>query len=557
MNQEGESKERLITGENKLKRPHSESGHQHKDYFLDKERPISQLVFELLNLKTESEIFDYIGNKIKEILKETYIVLSIYDESLNSLRVYEIYGSHPKLLALSEKIANVKIDEFYFPIDNLDARTQDYLSSGKLHEIDDGIYYITAGKIPHKTCHILEKTFGVKKTYVMGFSWQNEMFGSANILTKNEPDTTNLKNVETFLNIASVVLQRRKAEKELEDRESLLSLVTDNMLNLVAHVNKEGIFAYISPSVKNVLGYEVDDVLGKNVFEFIQFTHPEDLDNVMSTFIEANLSYKPGSVQHRFRRADGEYIWVNSLGNPLFDTNNEYNGVVFSMIDISSIKDAEEKYRVSLKEKELLLRELHHRVKNNMQIISSLLNLQAQTLKDERDLEMFKSSQNRVKSMAIIHEKLYQSADFAHINISEYIKSLVDELYETYQVSKTTINLKMELEDLFLEMETAIPLGLLINEVVSNSLKYAFSEENMKNCTISIGLKKEKEKYILTISDNGIGIPADVDLHKSQTLGLQLIKSLTEQIDGEIALERDNGTTFIIKFGEPEYKERI
>jgi PAS domain S-box-containing protein len=562
MNDKKESNKNIITSEitesNKIRGDDSGFESPKKDYFLESEHPLSQIVFELLNLTSESEIFDYIGNKIEKMLKETYIVLSIYDESLDSLKVYNIYGSNPQLLALSEKIANVKINEFHFPINTLDPQTRARLSSSHLHEIEDGIYYITAGKISRKTSHILEKTFRIKKTYVMGFSWQGEMFGSANILTRIEPPEITLKNVETFLNIASVVLQRRRAEKELEERERLLSLVTDNMLNLVSHVNKEGIFQYISPSVKTVLGYEVEDVLGKNVFEFIQLSHPEDLEKLMSTFIEAKLSYKPGSIQHRFKCADGHYIWVNSLGNPLFDDKNEYKGVVFSMTDISSIKSAEEKYKVSLKEKELLLKELHHRVKNNMQIISSLLNLQAQNLKDERDKEMFQSSQSRVKSMAIIHEKLYNSPDFAHINISDYIKSLVEELYATYKMSRDTINLKIDVDDLILDMETAIPLGLLINEMVSNSLKYAFSDsEHLENGEIDIKLRKVKKEYKLKVSDNGIGIPDNVDFHQSETLGLQLISSLTDQIDGEIELKRDQGTKFIIKFRESEYPERI
>lgn len=553
MNDKKES-EKTLTAD-KLR--NDDSNHKNT-YFLDEEDFLSQIVFDLLNLTDESKIFDYIGNKIKKIMKKAYIVLSIYDESLDSLKVHSIYGSNPKLLALSEKIAGVKIDEFHTPITKFSPETRTFLSSGTLHEIEDGIYYITAGKIPPKTCRILEKTFGIKKTYVMGFSWQGEMFGSANILTKTIPDKLILKHIETFLNIASVVLQRRRAEKELEDREQLLTLITNNMLNLVGHVNQEGIFQYISPSVKNVLGYEINEVLGKNVFDFIQKTHPDDVEKVMSTFIEANLSYKPGSVQHRFKCADGHYIWVSSLGNPLFNEKNQYDGVVFSMTDISSIKYAEEKYKESLKEKELVLRELHHRVKNNMQIISSLLNLQAKSLKDERDIEIFKSSQNRVKSMAIIHEKLYDSPDFAHIKLLDYIQSLVEELYTAYHTSENMIELQINVDEFVLKMETAIPLGLLINELVSNSLKYAFPKDKpFENAKIMIELKKEEDNFQLTVLDNGVGLPENMDLNKTETLGMQLINSLTDQIDGDLNLDVSHGTKFTISFKEQSYKDRI
>jgi PAS domain S-box-containing protein len=542
---------------NKLISADSEHVDLQKDYFLEKSS-ISQIVFDLLNLTSESEILGFIGEKIKEMLGEAYIILSEYDESFDSLKVHSIYGINPTILKLSKKIVGKEIFDFSFPLNTLDAESRAFLSNGKLHEIENGINFITAGKIPLSTAHILEKKFGIKKTYLMSFSWQNEMFGSANIFTKKGTVKSNLKNVETFLNIASVALKRRKAEKELEDRERLLRLVTDNMLNLVAHVDKDGKFMYVSPSVKNLLGYEVDEVLGKNVFEFMELTHPDDIEKVMSTFIDDNQTYKPGNVQHRFKCADNHYMWINSSGNPLFDSENKYNGVVFSMTDIDSIKNTEEKYKSSLHEKELILRELHHRVKNNMQIISSLLSLQAKSLKDERDLEIFKSSQSRVKSMALIHEKLYDSPDFSHINLADYIQSLVEELYDTYNIRADKIHLKINIHDIKLNMETSIPLGLLINEIVSNSLKYAFPEnENFENPKLVIELKKEKNDYILMIMDNGIGIHDKLDLEKSESLGMQLINSLTEQVDGKLKLDTSHGTKFTIKFGNQKYQKRV
>jgi PAS domain-containing protein len=265
MNNEKEPEKLAKINLNKFINADSEHVDLQKDYFLEK-NSISQIVFDLLNLTSESEILDFIGEKIKEMLEEAYIILSEYDESLDSLKVHSIYGINPAILKLSKKIVGKEIIDFSFPLKTLDAESRAFLSNGKLHEIEDGIHFISAGKIPLSTAHILEKKFGIKKTYLMSFSWQNEMFGSANIFIKKGTVESNLKNVETFLNIASVALKRRKAEKELEDREKLLSLVTDNMLNLVAHVDKDGTFMYVSPSVKNLLGYEVEEVLGKNVF---------------------------------------------------------------------------------------------------------------------------------------------------------------------------------------------------------------------------------------------------------------------------------------------------
>jgi PAS domain S-box-containing protein len=516
---------------------------------------ISPLVLELLSLPTVPAIYDFVLDKLQEVIKDSYIIISTFDKDSNSFKVHNIVGITPKMIELAEKLTGIQVYNFYFPTDALDEKTKIFLSSGKLRRVKEGLYYITAGKIPHKTCKMLEKAFGIGEVYVMGFSLEGEMFASINIIMKKESLPINTTTVETILNMASVVLQRKYAEKELKKREHLLSLVTDNMLNVVAHINNEGIFEYISPSVKSVLGYEPYNILNKSVFEFIELTHPDDLEKVTSTFIKANFSYLPGGVQHRFKRADGNYIWIDSLGNPLFDENKKYQGVVFSMTDIDSLKNAEENFRTSLEAKELLLRELHHRVKNNMQIISSLLSLQSQHIKDKRDLKIFESSQTRVKTMAIIYEELYSTQDFTHINLAEYIQNLTKELLTTYITNPRRIKLTVDVKEFKMELETAIPLGLLINEIVSNSLSYAFPDD--RNGEIIVKLQKTDDKFVLNVRDNGVGIQEDIDFKKADTLGFQLINNLVNQLDGEIKLNTSKGTAFTVKFSELKYKKRF
>lgn len=516
---------------------------------------LSPLVMDLLSLPTESEIYDFILEKLQEVIKDAYILISTYDKDSNSLRVCKLSGMTPKMMSLAEKLTGQKIFEFKYPIESLDPQSINYLTSGKLKPVEEGVYFITAGKLPLKTCQMIEKAFGIDKTYIMGFSFKGNIFSSVNILTKKKSNPLNVTIIETILNIVSVVLQRKKAENELIEREKLLSLVTDNMLNVVGQIDAEGIFQYISPSIKTVLGYEPEEILGETVFKFINLTHPDDQIKVGSAFSQATLSYTPGNVQHRFKRADGSYIWVESLGNPLFSDKNVYEGVVFSMTDINSLKIAEEKFKSSIEEKELLLRELHHRVKNNMQIISSLLSLQSHHIKDERDLKIFESSQNRVKTMALIHEELYSSQDFSHINLSEYIRNLTKELLTSNIKNPGRIDLKVDVENVNMEIETAIPLGLLINELVANSLSYAFP--NSQNGEIKVDLHRDEDKFHLVVSDDGIGIPEDVVFEKSESLGFQLVKSLTNQLDGEIKLIKNGGTTFNLEFKELNYKKRF
>lgn len=226
-----------------------------------------------------------------------------------------------------------------------------------------------------------------------------------------------------------------------------------------------------------------------------------------------------------------------------------------SIIDITKRKNAENLIKSSLNEKNTLLREIHHRVKNNMQIISSLLNLQTRYTNDEEAVNILKESQNRVRSMAMIHEKLYQSKDLSHINFIDYIHSLVSKLFYSYNIKEAQITPVLEIENVNLNMETAVPCGLIISELISNSLKYAFPNE-MKG-EICVSLKSVGDKYELIIRDNGIGLPEALDLNNLESLGLLLVNNLTEQIEGKITINKSHPTQFKITFRELKHKERI
>ena len=235
--------------------------------------------------------------------------------------------------------------------------------------------------------------------------------------------------------------------------------------------------------------------------------------------------------------------------------NENKNLLIIAEKEIESRKNAENKIKLSLEEKNILLQEIHHRVKNNMQIISSLLNLQTRYVDDEEAVNVLKESQNRVRSMAMIHEKLYQSNDLSHINFVDYIQSLVSNLFYSYNIKNLQIKSILEIDDIRLNMETAVPCGLIISEIVSNSLKYAFPNE--MHGEILVSLKSVEDGYELIISDNGVGLPEELDFDNNKSLGLILVKSLTEQIDGEITIHRNHGTEFKIRFKQLKYKERM
>jgi two-component sensor histidine kinase/HAMP domain-containing protein len=215
--------------------------------------------------------------------------------------------------------------------------------------------------------------------------------------------------------------------------------------------------------------------------------------------------------------------------------------------EVNERKRAEERLSASLQEKDVLLREVHHRVKNNLQIISSLLNLQSQNVIDARTLDVLSDSQNRVRSMVLIHEKLYQSDNLERVNFGEYIRSLVPSLLRSYQRGQGDINIQLGIDEIPLPLEQAILCGLIVNELVTNALKYAFPQEH--NGTLWIELHTTPAQgYVLRVADDGVGLPFGLDFYHPPTLGLQLVNSLAKQLEGTLEVDRQNGTAVQITF---------
>lgn len=255
---------------------------------------------------------------------------------------------------------------------------------------------------------------------------------------------------------------------------------------------------------------------------------------------------KGGSIQYEvkmnWKKID---FWMEIFLNPIFDT--EGNVVELSLVahDISEKKKTSIAVESSLKEKEVLLKEIHHRVKNNLQVISSILNLQSSFVTDENTLGILQESRSRIRSMAIIHENLYRTEDFSSIKFASYIENLTQNLIASYSFNRE-VKLELNMMEIDLVLDQAIPCGLLINELITNSLKYAWKEG--ENGVININLKEENRIVELEISDNGIGLPTEFESMKSDTLGLQLVITLAEQLDAELKVDVREGTKYLIKF---------
>lgn len=224
--------------------------------------------------------------------------------------------------------------------------------------------------------------------------------------------------------------------------------------------------------------------------------------------------------------------------------------------EISQRKEAEVTIKKSLKEKEMLLKEIHHRVKNNLLVVSSLLEFQTDYIQDPDIISMFADSQNRIYSMALIHEQLYQSKDLAKLDFSEYLQSLVCNLFESYNISQELIRYHLQIEKIDLNIETAHPCGLLVNELISNALEHGFPEQRKGNIWITLR-QDSNRKIVLKIEDDGIGFPEDLDFRETESLGMQLVCTLIEQLEGEIEMKRDRGTCFELIFSELHYTNRF
>jgi len=287
------------------------------------------------------------------------------------------------------------------------------------------------------------------------------------------------------------------------------------------------------------LNLNANQVTGMTLFEYFQTDSPEFLPIAMHYRALKGVS---GSFEAQW---NGRFF--DSKVEPLHDAGGKLIGVIGIALDITERKLAEERFKISLKEKELLLKEIHNRVKNNLQVISSLLNLQAGYIKDDHARERFRESQDRLKAMALIHEKLYQSEDLTLIDFAGYIRHLAVHLFRSYKVNAHAVTLQLDVDPISLDIDRAMPCGLIINELVANSLTYAFP--NGKAGEIRIEFHEDAGKQIaLTVSDNGIGLPKNLDFRDTDSLGLQLVNTLTEQIRGTITLERNGGTKFIIAF---------
>jgi PAS domain S-box-containing protein len=329
----------------------------------------------------------------------------------------------------------------------------------------------------------------------------------------------------------------------LRDSAERIRLITDNLPALIAYVDNQQVYQFANRQfeewykVHDIAGKHLRDIAGAAAYEGILANVEKALEGHAVTF-----EYSRVYPDQKLRHVQISYI-------PHRGPDGLVLGFFTLVQDLTERRRAEEQIRASLEEKVVLLKEIHHRVKNNLQVISSLLYLQAGRIKDQPLREILQDSQNRVRSMALIHEKLYQANDLANVDLAEYVRNLTGFLLRSYAAQVGSVQLHVKVQNVFLGIDTAMPCGLLINELVSNALKHAFPAGTSGRIDVEIDID-EAQRILLRVSDNGIGFPQEIDFQNIPSLGLQLVVALVGQLDGTIELNRNGGAEFLVRFSE-------
>lgn len=349
------------------------------------------------------------------------------------------------------------------------------------------------------------------------------------------------------------IKERRKAENALKDSEEKLRMIVENMPVMLHAFDSSGSILAWNSECEKVTGFSAEEIIG-NPQAAEMLYQKEDYHTYLK---EQLIKHYDGN----FRNLEGNIfcktgdkktvLWSNM--SDLYPIPGWSSWAVG--IDISDRKKAEEKLRASLAGKEVLLKEIHLRIKNNLQVINSLLSLQSRRISDVDSIDIFKECKNRINSISLVHEKLYESEDFANIDFGDYARVLAQQLFNSHSDKLPNVTLSMAVESIFLQVNKAIPCALILNELMMNSIKFGFPAGKKGEIKVEF-YSPEKESVSLIISDNGVGLPEGFDIEVPGTLGMQIINALVRQLHGAIEIDRGKGTKFAVTFKVDMYRER-
>tara|TARA_B100000809_G_scaffold57505_1_gene53621 strand:+ start:12914 stop:16087 length:3174 start_codon:yes stop_codon:yes gene_type:complete len=479
------------------------------------------------------EIYEGIRKELGKVMNtEIFVISYSLDDNILTFPYYYDNVRSKGIIDKKDRIKGNGINEYFLKQKNSKLLKRDDLD----FIINKGEYNVLGKKckafvgIPLK---IKNKTIGVLSVQ----SYDNE----------NEYSKKSMDILDFISGTIALTVQRKQDQNIISKQSYKLKSIIENSTHLFwsYDINKG-----VTSSNKNFVKY-IKQTYGKNaevknrLNKRVRFSNEEEHTFWNKKYAEV---FKGNSQQFLSKKLNkyGKEVVKEVFLNPIYNEDGKIIEVSGIAHDITEKTISEKKLKESLKEKEVLLKEVHHRVKNNLQVISSILNLQSSYVKDEKILDILRESQNRIKSMSFIHESLYQNTDFSEINFSEYIVSLSKNLVHSYGIYDDLIDLNMSVGNISLNLDLSIPCGLIINELVSNAIKYAFLDKEKGK--INIKLFEKNDNVHLIIQDNGLGLPKEINYKETDSLGLQLVITLVEQISGTVKLDNNKGAKFTIIF---------
>ncbi|MFO7890313.1 MAG: PAS domain S-box protein [bacterium] len=526
-----------------------------KDRYLRELKFITDTVIEISRMDDIEEMCRSLGKTIHSVNTESYVIVLLYDPETDALRIRALIG-FDKVKDDLLRISGKDITSVFLIPEQLPEKINKYYTIGKLKYVSNSLCFLLDKKFKKEMCQKIERLLGIEKVYTVGFPQDDLPYGGITILTSSDYTIQYQSAIETLVTHFSVLIHRKQMKEvlwkskeryknfieqsfegiyrqELEKPvditlpvETQIDLLYDN--SYVAECNQAMAEMYQLRSTEDLIGQRMVDLHGgKN--------NPVNRA-IVRKFIESNYRIKDEETMETLNDGSIVYFSNNTIG--IID-----NGYLIRMwgtqLDITERKTIDEQIKKDLEEKNILLKEIHHRVKNNLQIIRSLIHIQ---LTDGISPE-FKASatelSNRILSMAMIHEQLYGSENLSQINLKFYLESLINNILQSYTHSHITI--KKKIEELYLPIDKSIPVGLMVNELITNAVKHAFPEN--REGYISITLIRKQKLCEIKVKDNGIGMPGKINFQNPSTLGLKLVNILAKQLEGKVRVYRRKGTS--------------
>ena len=341
---------------------------------------------------------------------------------------------------------------------------------------------------------------------------------------------------------ARIIHQLKQAEEEVRDSQRKYQALVETLYDWVWEVDALGNYTYISPQIKNILGYEPYEILGKTPYDLMS---PEEARQVSRVFSSLIRDRKPiASLENVCLHKDGHPVVLETSGLPFFDEEGNLRGYRGTDRDITMRKKAEQDLKLAVRQKDTLMKELQHRVKNSLAVVSALLGLESERLADDRSRRVFDETRSRIRSIASLYERLYGSSEIDAVDLHTHVRRLAEELFRTY--APRGLRLETRLDEVRLDTKRAVPLGLILNELITNALKYAYPAGTAGE--VRVGLERSDEGVTITVTDDGVGLPAGFDPAVSGGMGMNLVRMMVEQIDAVLDVSSGKGTRFSVRF---------